>query len=181
MRRSQNADTHAHKQHWLSQNIFPVCSSFVLVIASDIHLEPESEKRAERKTLIFTQLKISRYKQHLFVIFRRLLYCSPTCDSLLHQRIKYYSGFRTSSQAFHQTLGWPVQCSYDGLWIQISNESSLFHLIQANASCCRWTCPLLTLNYLLGIKHFFAPSLGPLLNWACDENMAADVRVFRAE
>ena len=47
MRRAQNVDTHAHKQHRLSQNIFPVCSSFVLVIASDMHLEPESEKRAE--------------------------------------------------------------------------------------------------------------------------------------
>ena len=47
MRRAQNADTHAHKQHRLSQNIFPVRSSFVLVIASYMHLEPESEKRAE--------------------------------------------------------------------------------------------------------------------------------------
>ena len=47
MRRAQNADTHALKQHRLSQNISPVCSSFVLVIASDIHLEPESEKRAK--------------------------------------------------------------------------------------------------------------------------------------
>ena len=47
MRRAQNGDTHAHKQHRLSQNLFPVCSSFVLVIASDMHLEPESEKRAK--------------------------------------------------------------------------------------------------------------------------------------
>ena len=46
MRRAQNADTHALKQQQLSQNIPPVCSSFVLVIASDMHLEPESEKRA---------------------------------------------------------------------------------------------------------------------------------------
>ena len=45
MRRAQNADTHALKQ--LSQNISPVCSSFVLVIASDMHLESESEKRAK--------------------------------------------------------------------------------------------------------------------------------------
>ena len=44
MRRAQNADTHAHKQNRLSQNIFPVGSSFVLIIASDMHLEPESEK-----------------------------------------------------------------------------------------------------------------------------------------
>ena len=47
MRRTQNADTHAHKQQWLSQNISPVCSSFVLVIASDVHLESESKKQAE--------------------------------------------------------------------------------------------------------------------------------------
>ena len=47
MRRAQNADTHALKQHRLSENIFPVCSSFVLVIASDMHLEPESENRAK--------------------------------------------------------------------------------------------------------------------------------------
>ena len=47
MRRAQNADTHALKQHRLSQNISPVCSSFVLVIASDMHLEPESEKPAK--------------------------------------------------------------------------------------------------------------------------------------
>ena len=46
MRRAENADTHALKQHRLSQNISPVCSSFVLVIASDMDLEPESEKRA---------------------------------------------------------------------------------------------------------------------------------------
>ena len=47
MRRAQNADTHALKQHRLSQNVSPVCSSFVLVIASDMHLKPESEKRAK--------------------------------------------------------------------------------------------------------------------------------------
>ena len=47
MRRAQNADTHALKQHRLSQNSFPICSSFVLVIASDMRLEPDSEKRAK--------------------------------------------------------------------------------------------------------------------------------------
>ena len=48
MRRdSQNADTHALKQPRLSQNICPVCSSLVLVIASDMHLESESAKRAK--------------------------------------------------------------------------------------------------------------------------------------
>ena len=47
MRRAQNADTHALKQHRLSQNLSPVYSRFELVIASDMHLEPEDEKRAQ--------------------------------------------------------------------------------------------------------------------------------------
>ena len=47
MRRARNADTHALKQPGLSQNISPVCSSFVLVITSDMYLESESEKRAK--------------------------------------------------------------------------------------------------------------------------------------
>ena len=47
MRRAQNADTHTLKQHRLSHNSSPVCSSFVLVIASDMHLETESEKQAK--------------------------------------------------------------------------------------------------------------------------------------
>ena len=52
MRRAQNADIHALKQPRLSQNISHVCSSFALVIASDMHLE--SEAKNERKTLINT-------------------------------------------------------------------------------------------------------------------------------
>ena len=51
MRRAQNVDIHALKQPRLSQNISPVCSSFVLVIASDMHLESESEKRAKNVDL----------------------------------------------------------------------------------------------------------------------------------
>ena len=47
MRRAQNADTHALKQHRLSQNVSAVCFSFVLVIASDKHLDSESEKQAK--------------------------------------------------------------------------------------------------------------------------------------
>ena len=58
MRRAQNADTHALKQPRPSQNISPVCSSFVLVIASNMHLESKSEKRAKK----------SRYNQHFFAI-----------------------------------------------------------------------------------------------------------------
>ena len=43
MRRAQNADTHALKQHRLSQNSSSFCFSFLLVIASDMQIEPESE------------------------------------------------------------------------------------------------------------------------------------------
>ena len=47
MRRAQNADTHALKQHRPSQNSSPFCSSVVLVIAADIHLDSKSEERAK--------------------------------------------------------------------------------------------------------------------------------------
>ena len=49
MRRAQNADTHALKQLPLSENISPVCSSFVLVITSDMHLQFQSEKLAKKR------------------------------------------------------------------------------------------------------------------------------------
>ena len=67
MRWAQNADTHAHKQHRLSQNIFPVGSSFVLVIAYDMHLEPESAKRAEN--VPFHTTKNIQIKSTLFRYF----------------------------------------------------------------------------------------------------------------
>ena len=51
MRRAQNAAIHALKQPRLSQNSSPVCSSFVPVIASDMHLESESEKQAKNVDL----------------------------------------------------------------------------------------------------------------------------------
>ena len=76
MRRAQNADTHEHKQHRLSRNISPVCSSFVLVIASDMHLEmhlePEREKRA--KNVDFHTAKNIQIQATFFpAIFRRIL------------------------------------------------------------------------------------------------------------
>ena len=64
MRRAQNADSHALKQSRLSQNISPVCSSFVLVIASDMHLEHESEKRAKN-----VDLHTAKNVQHFFRYF----------------------------------------------------------------------------------------------------------------
>ena len=65
MRRAQNADTRAHKQHRLSQTISPVCSIFVLVIASDMHLESESEKRAKNvdfQTAKNIQIQATRFR-----------------------------------------------------------------------------------------------------------------------
>ena len=47
----QGNPSFALKEHRLYQAISPVCSSFVLVIASDMHLESESEKRAENVDL----------------------------------------------------------------------------------------------------------------------------------
>ena len=52
MRRAQNADTHAHKQQRLSQNIFPIGSIVVLVIASDMHLEQESDTSANTFSVV---------------------------------------------------------------------------------------------------------------------------------
>ena len=72
MRRAQNADTHALKQPRLSQNTSPVCFSFVLVIASDMHLESESEKRAKNVDL-HTAMKYPNTSNTFFAIFRRIL------------------------------------------------------------------------------------------------------------
>ena len=58
MRRTQNANTHALKQPRLSQNISPVRFSFVLVIASDMHLESESEKREKKNVDLHTAKNI---------------------------------------------------------------------------------------------------------------------------
>ena len=57
----------ARKQHRLSQNISPVCSSFVLVIASDMDLEPESEK--PMKKVDFHTAKNIQIQPTLFCYF----------------------------------------------------------------------------------------------------------------
>ena len=67
MRRAQNVDTHAHKQHRLSQNSSSVCSIFVLVIASDMHLQYKSEKRA--KNVHFHTAKNIQIQPTLFRYF----------------------------------------------------------------------------------------------------------------
>ena len=68
MRRAQNADTHALKQHRLSLNISLVCSNFVLVIASDMHLELGSEKN-ETKNVDFHTAKNIQIQATLFRYF----------------------------------------------------------------------------------------------------------------
>ena len=67
MHRAQNADTHALKQHRLSQNITPVCSSSVSVSASDMYLESGSEKRA--KNVDFHTAKNIQIQATLFRYF----------------------------------------------------------------------------------------------------------------
>ncbi len=71
MRRAQNADTHALKQHRLSQNIS--LSAPVLYWLSHLTCILSLKAKNERKTFIFTQLKISRYNPLFFAIFRRIL------------------------------------------------------------------------------------------------------------
>ena len=44
MRRALNADTHALKQHRLSLNSSLICSSFLLVIVSDVHLSLRAKR-----------------------------------------------------------------------------------------------------------------------------------------
>ena len=61
MRPAQNADTHALKK------AYPVCSCFVLVIAPDMHLESESEKRA--KNVDFHTAKNIQVQPTLFHYF----------------------------------------------------------------------------------------------------------------
>ena len=84
MRRAQNADTHALKQHRLSQNIYSVCSSFVL-IASDMHLVSESEKRAKNvdfhtaKKYLDTSNTFSLFLDEFIETDLRPIYCSLTC------------------------------------------------------------------------------------------------------
>ena len=52
--------------------IFPL-SAPVLYWLSHLTCISSLKAKNERKTLIYTQLKISRYNQHFFAIFRRIL------------------------------------------------------------------------------------------------------------
>ena len=68
MRRAQNADTHALNSVRCPKIVppsAPVLSHLTCILSMKV--------KNGRKTLIFTQPKMSRYKQHLFAIFRRIL------------------------------------------------------------------------------------------------------------
>ena len=83
---AQNADTHALKQHRLSQNISPVCSSFVLVIASDMHLRSQSGKTSEKRWFTHswkyadTTNTFSLFLDEFLETDLRPFYCSLTTD-----------------------------------------------------------------------------------------------------
>ena len=89
MRRAQNANTHALKQPRLFQNISPVCSSFVLVIATDMHLESESEKRAKNVDL--------RTAKNVHI--------QPTLFRFLKKK-RFTNSYKLTSDLF--TVVWPV-------------------------------------------------------------------------
>ena len=116
MRRAQNADTHAHKQHRLSQNIS--LSAPVLYWLSHLTCISSLKAKNERETFIFTQLKISRYNPHFFAIFRRIdlrpIYCSLTCAQ--RERDSYYgpvTGLTINPMQCARSLfcsGWVFDC-----------------------------------------------------------------------
>ena len=102
MRRAQNADDRALKQPRLSQNISPVCSSFVLVIASDMHLESPSEKRAKNvylhtaKSIQIQPTFFSLFLDKFVSIDLRPIYCSLiSAADQLGESENYISSTRT--------------------------------------------------------------------------------------
>ena len=102
---AQEADTHAHKQHRLSQNIFPVCSSFVLVIASDTHLESQSEKRMENVDFD-TSKSIQIQPTLFFAIFRGIftvVWPHTTCEQMSTQTL-HYTGVHRNTTVCQPTL-----------------------------------------------------------------------------
>ena len=102
MRRAQNTDNYALKQHRLSQNISPVCSSFVLVIASGMHLVSESEKRV--KNVGFHSAKNIQNTTNTFSLFSdkflendlQPIYCSLTCEVMGKSMREEGTGLYTS-------------------------------------------------------------------------------------
>ena len=69
---SKRRYSHALKQHRLSQNS-PSPSVHFLYWLSHLTCISSLKAKNDRKTLIYTLLKISRYNQHFFAIFRPIL------------------------------------------------------------------------------------------------------------
>lgn len=69
MRQAPDTHTHALQQHRQSQNSYPFCSSFLLVMASDMHLQRKIEKTGQ-KMWIFTLLEVSKEKHYLISFFQ---------------------------------------------------------------------------------------------------------------
>ena len=71
MRRAQNADTHAPKQHRLSQKSSPLLQFYTgqRTVTSILSLKAKNGW----KTMVFTLQKMPQKKQHFFSIFRRFL------------------------------------------------------------------------------------------------------------
>ena len=96
MRRAQNTDTHAHKQHRLSQNIF--LSAPVLYWLS--HLTCISSLKA--KNAHFHTTKNIQIQSTFFSLFLdeflendlRPIYCSRTCDRLRGIKKKFVNRWR---------------------------------------------------------------------------------------
>ena len=66
---AQNANTHALKQHRLSENMFTVCSTFVLVIASDMHLESPKRKTSENRWFSHTNSSVRHLIPYCLCLF----------------------------------------------------------------------------------------------------------------
>ena len=100
MRRTQNADTHALKHRISCPKIFPL-SAPVLYWLSHLTCISNLKAKNVRKTLIFTQLQISRYNQHFFAIFRWILinwpptYLLQSDHKLKHSTERKTGRFRT--------------------------------------------------------------------------------------
>ena len=136
---AQNADTHALKQHRLSENMFTVCSTFVLVIASDIHLEPESEKRAKNVNFYAAeniQIQATWVQNHLLSLN------SPRwrshVDRTLVSREQRSKLVRRCRHTCCCTLGQGEEC----LVVLISSPENLCHghLLLSFCSCCCCRC-----------------------------------------
>ena len=127
MRRAQNADTHALKQPRLSQNISPVCSSFVLVIASDIHLESEREKRAKNVDLHTAkniQIQPTFFSRYFLQNDLRPIYCSRTTARQRERRITKVTNTTVGDSCGHRsrTAQWSqteeyARCETSAEWL----------------------------------------------------------------